>query len=114
MSTVTVEVNGRAYQVGCEDGQESHVEALAKGFGSQVREVSRSVGQVGDLRLFLMAALLTADELADVKARLAQAEDEIGQLRSATAGSRGEAPAVDRAAAAIDAAAQRIETLLAG
>jgi cell division protein ZapA (FtsZ GTPase activity inhibitor) len=29
MATLSVEVNGRAYVVGCEDGQEAHVEALA-------------------------------------------------------------------------------------
>jgi cell division protein ZapA len=74
MATVTVEVNGRAYMVGCEDGQESHVEALAKIFDAQVRDVGAQVGQVGELRLFLMAALLTADELADARARLADAE----------------------------------------
>ena len=64
MGTVTVEVNARAYVVGCEDGQEAHVEALARQFDGQVKEVGAQVGQVGELRLFLMAALLTADELA--------------------------------------------------
>ena len=114
MSTVSVEVNGRAYQVGCEDGQEAHVEALAKAFGAQVREVGRSVGQVGDLRLFLMAALLTADELGDARSRLAQAQAEVAQLRAAaTGGGRSQAASTDRAASAIDGAAQRIETLLA-
>lgn len=106
MSTVTVEVNGRAYQVGCEDGQESHVESLARVFSAQVREVGRSVGQVGDLRLFLMAALLGADELTDARARLAQAQAELAAMRSGAAGADG------RAAQAIEAAAARIETLL--
>ncbi len=110
MGTVTVEVNGRAYQVGCEDGQEAHVETLARAFGQQVREVGRSVGQVGDLRLFLMAALLTADELVDTRARLAKAEAELA--RGLPAAPRGEADAEARAAAALHAAAQRIETLL--
>lgn len=108
MSTVTVEVNGRAYQVGCEDGQEAHVESLARLFSAQVREVGRSVGQVGDLRLFLMAALLGADELADAKARLAQAQAELAAVRAGASGSD------NRAAHAIDAAAARIEALLEG
>jgi cell division protein ZapA len=107
MGTVSVEVNGRAYVVGCEDGQEGHVEALARQFDAQVREVGAQVGQVGELRLFLMAALLTADELADVKARLADAEDALG--RTGDDGDAGES----RAADAIDAAAQRIEALVA-
>ena len=107
MSTVTVEVNGHPFAVGCEDGQEGHVHALAAHFDRQVQEVSRSVGRVGDLRLFLMAALMTADELTDVRARLAQAQAELARLQSDQA--RAEA----RAAHALDAAATRIEALAA-
>ena len=107
MSTVNVEVNGHPFAVGCEDGQEPHVRALAVQFDRQVQEVSRAVGRVGDLRLFLMAALMTADELADVRARLAQAQAELARLQSDQA--RSEA----RAAQALDAPATRIEALAA-
>jgi cell division protein ZapA len=105
MAMVSVEVNGRTYVVGCEDGQETHVEALARQFDAQVREVGEQVGQVGELRLFLMAALITADELADVKARLAQAEAQAGGLDGARSA------AEFRAVQALEAAAQRIEAL---
>jgi cell division protein ZapA len=105
MGTVTVQVNGRPYVVGCEDGQEAHVEALAAQFDTQVREVGAQVGQVGELRLFLMAALLSADEIADMKARMARMEDELGRYRS------GDAVAEARVAEALEAAAVRIEAL---
>lgn len=107
MGTVTVEVNGRAYVVGCEDGQEGHVETLAQIFDAQVREVGAQVGQVGELRLFLMAALLTADELADTRTRLTEAEEALSRFDGDRAGIEA------RAADAIDAAAQRIEALAA-
>ncbi len=106
MAAVNVEVNGRVYAVGCEAGQEGHVEQLARQFDGQVREVGRAVGQVGDLRLFLMAALLTADELADARARLAQAQAELARTQS------GQALAETRAAQALDAAARRLDALL--
>jgi cell division protein ZapA len=83
MATVNVEVNGRQYGVGCEDGQEAHVQSLAKLFDAQVTDVAAQVGQVGELRLFLMAALLTADELADARARLAEVEGEAAALLEA-------------------------------
>ena len=109
MATVSVTVNGRPYSVGCEDGQEAHVEALARDFDRQVQEVGGQVGQVGDLRLFLMAALVTADELADVKLRLAQAGSQL-----AAAQPKAEPPKTDaRAVAAIESAAARIEALTA-
>ena len=54
MSQVTIEVNGRPYTVGCEDGQEQHLVELAKHFDRHVRQVSQEVGQLGEARLFLM------------------------------------------------------------
>lgn len=106
MATVTVQVNGRPYVVGCEDGQEAHVEALARQFDAQVREVGAQVGQVGELRLLLMAALLTADELADTKNRLADAQAQLSAAGDPTG-------AVERRAVrALEAAAQRIEAMV--
>ena len=105
MAAVTVEINGRAYAVGCEDGQEAHVATLAKQYDAQVRDVGAQVGQVGDLRLFLMAALITGDDLADARARLAQAQAELARLQSDAA------RADSRAARALEAASQRIEAL---
>ena len=70
MATINVEVNGRTYAVGCEDGQEDHVRSLARQFDKQVRDVAGQVGATGELRLFLLAALTTADELAETRSRL--------------------------------------------
>src|SRR5206468_11237523 len=105
MSQVTVEVNGRPYAVGCEDGQESHLVELAKMFDQQVRHVSEDMGQLGDTRLFLMGALLLADELADARARMATAQAEATRAQADRA--RNER----RAVAALEGAAQKIGTL---
>jgi len=67
MATVTVDINGRPYAVGCADGQEERVRILAKQFNSHVMQVAGDVGHVGDLRLFLMAALMLADELHEAR-----------------------------------------------
>lgn len=67
MATVTVEIHGRPYAVGCADGQEERVRILAKQFDTHVRQVAADVGHVGDIRLFLMAALVLADELHEVR-----------------------------------------------
>ena len=67
MATVTVEVNGRPYPVGCADGQEERVKQLAAQFNDKVASVADQVGQVGDLNLFLMGALMLADELSEAK-----------------------------------------------
>ena len=103
MATVTVEVNGRPYAVGCADGQEERVRALAGQFDAQVRSVAQSVGNVGDLRLFLMSALILADELHEARLNAGKAGPS-----SATA----PAPAVtDGVAEALNAVAARIEKI---
>lgn len=62
MPLVNVMVNGRAYTIACDDGEEAHLKELAGHVDEKAREVLASVGQVGDARMLLMAALLIADE----------------------------------------------------
>ncbi len=62
MPLVNVMVNGRAYTIACDDGEEDHLRTLAATVDAKAREVLSSVGLVGDTRLLLMAALLMADE----------------------------------------------------
>ena len=107
MAQVSIEINGRPYVVGCEDGQEAHLRELAATFDVQVRQVSAQVGQLGETRLFLLAALLMADELNESRLSLNQVRAELGQFNARHEGVEG------RAAAAIDAAARRIEALAA-
>lgn len=107
MAQVTIHVNGRPYMVGCEDGQEPHLSELARLFDRQVRQVSSDVGQLGETRLFLMGALLLADELSDMKLRLAHANAEIARLNQE--GTKAEIAAIR----ALDAASEKLEKLAA-
>jgi cell division protein ZapA len=103
MATVTVEINGRPYAVGCADGQEERVRILAKQFDANVRQVASEVGQVGDLRLFLMGALLLADELHE--ARLSAGAGPVVQP-AAPPSDAGVAEALNAVAARIEKIAQ--------
>ena len=105
MAQISVEVNGRPYAVGCEDGQEAHLMELAKVFDHQVRQVGQDMGQLGDTRLFLMGALLLADELSDARGRLASLQAEVARLQA------DRTRVETRAVAALDSAAKRIEKL---
>jgi cell division protein ZapA len=62
MPLVNVMVNNKAYTIACDDGEEDHLRQLAAIVDGKVRELLGSVGNVGDLRLLLMASLLIADE----------------------------------------------------
>jgi cell division protein ZapA len=101
MPLVNVMVNSRAYTIACDDGEEEHLKELAAHVDSKVRELLGSVGQVGDQRLLLMAAVLITDELFEVRARLesqAKKADEIAGIE-------------DSATRALEDAAKRIEAI---
>jgi cell division protein ZapA len=65
MGQVSVPVNGRSYAITCDDGQEIRIRRLAQYIDAKVAEFVGSVGQVGEARLLLLAALVIADELSD-------------------------------------------------
>ena len=70
MAHVTVSINGRQYQVACDDGQEAHLSRLGKYVDNRVQELVAAVGQAGDARLLVMVSLLLADELSDAYSEL--------------------------------------------
>ena len=67
MAQVTVKINGYAYTVGCEDGQEPHLLAMAEQVESRIESIKALGGHSGEARLLVMAALLMADELHDMR-----------------------------------------------
>ena len=107
MAEVQVRVNGRVYAVGCQDGQEQHVLELAALFDEQVGQVARQVGQLGETRLFLLGALLLADELVEARARLRSASADLDQLGA------DRLKLESRTVELLDQAAQAVEQLAA-
>ncbi len=70
MAQVTVSINGREYEISCDDGEEDHLTELGQHVGRRVDELVTKVGQVGDAHLLLMASLIVADEFFEVQAKL--------------------------------------------
>ena len=105
MGQVTVEVNGRSYAVACDDGQEPRIRRLAQYVDAKVADFLSSVGQVGEARLLLLAALVIADELSDARDAL---ERELNRAHSANAEARAD---VDAVADGINNAAKRVEAI---
>ena len=83
MGQVGVPVNGRSYEITCDDGQEIRTRRLAQYVDAKVAEFVGRVGQVGEARLLLLAALVIADELSDVNDAL---ERERNRAESASNG----------------------------
>jgi cell division protein ZapA len=112
MPQVTVTINGRQFRMGCEDGEEEHLQRLAEDLDQRITRLRGRFGEIGDTRLTVMAALTLADELAESKAKLQRVEPELAVLQQASVVSAERSDSTQAAvAAALNAAAERIETL---
>lgn len=67
MAQVEITINSQSYRVACEDGQESRLGELARMVDAHVGDLVEQIGQVGQTRLLVMASLLVADELMELR-----------------------------------------------
>lgn len=130
MPEVTVEVGGRSYRLGCGEGQERHLIALAARVDGEAEHLGR-MGHMPEGQLMLMSAIMLADQLstaeqaaasaerraADSERRAAMAEAE-AERRVAQAQAQAEAGRVapereSEIAAGLESLASRIETMAA-
>lgn len=81
MAQVTVTIDGKAYRMACEEGQESHLMDLAVRFDGYVGHLKGQFGEIGDLRLTVMAGIMAMDELSDLGRRMKALETEMESLR---------------------------------
>ncbi len=80
MAQVTVTIDGKAYRMACEEGQENHLSELADKFDRYVSHLKTQFGEIGDLRITIMAGIMVMDELSDVGRRLAKVEGELNRI----------------------------------
>ncbi len=107
-------IAGRSYRMACQAGEEAHLEALAKGYDAKIAEMRQAFGEIGDMRLHVMAALTVLDELGEIKGRLSALEAEQARLGQIGAQRLEDEDALRRSIAAkVNDAAARIERLSA-
>jgi cell division protein ZapA len=110
MAQVSVTINGRQFRMTCEDGQEEHLEKLARELDARIGGLRAKFGEIGDTRLTVMAAITVVDELAEAGTRVKRLEEELAALQDArTAISDRNKAAQTSIATALSAAAERIE-----
>ena len=67
MAQVTLRINGFSYVLGCNDGEEAHLLAMAAEVDRRIDAIKAQAGQSGEARMLVMAALTLADDLHDLK-----------------------------------------------
>lgn len=112
MPIITVTIDNKTYRMSCGKDEEAHLTALTQDFSERVAQMRTSFGEIGDMRLHVMAALTISDELSDLRRRYAALEKEVGQSRSVVeAAERQRDEASARAAEGITQAAGRLARL---
>ncbi len=100
MAQIDILVNDRSYKVACQDGQEERLMRLAAHLDRETHALGRELGQIGEARLLLLAALTVCDELFEARMKLSEAEALAQPLDQETIGG---------ATRVIEAAANRVE-----
>ena len=115
MGKVNLNINGRQYALGCDDGEEERLERLGDKLNERIKDLANQFGQIGDLRLLIMAGITMTDELDELTGNLEKEAHKMNEKmrhdsEKAVAGAqKSEASAAD----ALADAARRIEELAA-
>ena len=113
MARVNISINGRKFALGCDDGEEDRLALLGERLDERVRMLADQFGQIGDLKLLLMAGITLVDDLEDADTSASdQAESLAADIRKA--GEDAMVLATQREASATESlleAASRIERL---
>lgn len=69
---ISIRVNGRDYQLACDDGEEERLRVLADEVDDRVRDLARKMGgHAHENLLLLLTSVTMADELQDLREELA-------------------------------------------
>lgn len=113
MAHVSVSVNGRTYKMGCREGEETRILELAAEIEAHVQRFKGSLKSVPDDRLFLMAAIVIADQLWDARDELQWALKQVADFQSYQVIEGGRHAAPREVARAAEGPTAKLEALAA-
>ncbi|MGQ4273481.1 cell division protein ZapA [Terrihabitans sp. B22-R8] len=114
MAEVHVTIAGRKYRMACDDGQEEHLHALSAEVDAKIEQMRASFGEIGDMRLTVMASVVLADELSEARQRIEALKADVAGLRGADSDALAAMKNDEvRAAARIEGIAARLESVAA-
>lgn len=113
MAKVNFTVNGRRYALGCDQGEEERLLVLGQKLDKRIKDLANQFGQIGDLKLLVMAGITMLDELEDTDSLVeAKAEKLAADVRRASEDAVSAARRQQSdAAGSLSQAAERIQRL---
>lgn len=112
MAQINVTINGHSFRMGCEDGQQGHLLQLCEEVNGHIEQFKEMFGEVGDMRLLAMTAILLADERFELREKLVAASGSANAHQSEKATVEGQHAAdLEEHAVQLEATASRLETI---
>ncbi len=65
MADVDIIINSRTYRISCKDGEEDRIKSLSSQINNEVKSLVSKIGQLGEARMILLAALILLDKSDD-------------------------------------------------
>ncbi|WP_310618876.1 cell division protein ZapA [Flexibacterium corallicola] len=81
MAQISVTINGRSFRMACDDGEEERLLGLAKRFDESIDMLRGSFGEIGDLRLTVMAGIMAMDQMAEKERKLKVLEEDLAKTK---------------------------------
>ncbi len=66
MPEVDIIINNREHKIACSDGEENRVRELAGLLNEEVSNIANTIGQIGDVKLMVLAAITILDKNQDI------------------------------------------------
>ena len=68
MATIEIEIAGRRYDVACREGEQEHLRSVAAEVDRRAQDAANALGSLTETRQLLVAALLIADDIKEIRA----------------------------------------------
>jgi len=80
MANVYIKFNNKDYLLSCDDGQEQNLKELANHLNSKYNELKHNLGNIGENKLLLIAAIQIVDDYFDLFKKVKNAKNDFEKL----------------------------------
>jgi cell division protein ZapA len=80
MANVNIKFNNKDYLLSCDDGQEKNLKELAHHLDSKYNELKQNLGNIGENKLLLIAAIQMVDDYFDLFKKVKNAKNDFEKL----------------------------------
>ncbi len=80
MANVNVKFNNKEYLLSCEEGQEENLKELADYLDSKYNNLKKNLGNIGEGKLLLIAAIQMVDDYFDLKKKVDTKKNDFEKL----------------------------------